>query len=367
MPDKHRIVRVEIHDLEVPLLAPFTTAASALTAVRNLAITIELSDGSSGWGETALLPPYTAEDYPTACAALRTQAEQLLGAEANAWRLRAAELQERVPALASVRAGIEMALLDALAHAWGVPLYQFFGGRSDCVTTDITIPICASDDAQRLAVQYRSAGFETLKVKIGRDVAADLARLLAIRAGHPCCRLILDGNAGYTVAETLALLRELRRAGIEPALLEQPVAREDWDGLRRLAAECGVPVAADESCRSPADALRIARQGLAQVLNIKLVKTGVVPALDIIAIARAAGLGLMIGGMVETRIAMGFSAHVAAGHGGFDWIDLDTPLLLADDPVSGGYRADGPVYRLAAAGAGHGGTLVTTTPLHVAC
>ncbi len=117
-------------------------------------------------------------------------------------------------------------------------------------------------------------------------------------------------------------------------------------------------IVADESCRTPADALRIARDGLAQVINIKLAKCGVVQALEIAAIARAANIGLMIGGMVETRIAMGFSAHFAAGLGGFDWIDLDTPLLLAEDPVTGGYTADGSRYRLDTGEFGHGASLV---------
>ena len=80
-------------------------------------------------------------------------------------------------------------------------------------------------------------------------------------------------------------------------------------------------------------------------------------ALEIIAIARGSGLGLMIGGMVETRLAMGFSAHLAAGTGAFRWVDLDTPLLLAEDPVRGGYDADGPRYRLGHVTAGHGGEL----------
>ncbi|HEY5734358.1 MAG TPA: dipeptide epimerase, partial [Gammaproteobacteria bacterium] len=80
-------------------------------------------------------------------------------------------------------------------------------------------------------------------------------------------------------------------------------------------------------------------------------------ALDIVAIARTNNVGLMIGGMVETRIAMGFSAHFAAGLGGFEWIDLDTPLLLADDPVIGGYKADGPTYKLDTGDFGHGGRL----------
>jgi len=141
------------------------------------------------------------------------------------------------------------------------------------------------------------------------------------------------------------------------ALLEQPVAREDWEGLGKLARGAGMPVAADESCRSPADAIRIGAHKLAQVINIKLAKCGVVQALEIAAIARASGLGLMIGGMVETRLAMGFSAHFAAGLGGFDWIDLDTPLLLAADPIAGGYRAQGARYRLDTGCAGHGGYL----------
>ena len=140
-------------------------------------------------------------------------------------------------------------------------------------------------------------------------------------------------------------------------MLEQPVAREDWDGLGRVRREGGVPVAADESCRGVEDARRIVAEHLATVLNIKLAKCGVAEALEIASLARETGLGLMIGGMVETRIAMGFGACFAAGLGGFDWIDLDTPLLLADDPVRGGYIADGVMYHLAGIDAGHGGSL----------
>lgn len=169
--------------------------------------------------------------------------------------------------------------------------------------------------------------------------------------------MILDANTGYSVNETLDFLAELRKVSIVPDLLEQPLAREDWDGMGQLTREAGVPIAADESCRSLRDAERIISEGLAQVINIKLAKCGVAEALDIAAVARANNIGLMIGGMVETRIAMGFSAHFAAGLGGFEWIDLDTPLLLADDPVIGGYTAEGPTYKLDTGDFGHGGRL----------
>lgn len=352
-----RIEHIAITPLDVPLKAAFTIASSRLEHVHNVAIQVGLGDGSTGWGETPTLPPVTAETQATALAALAVEAERLVGREAGTWRAIAAELGERLPGLPAVRAGLEMAILDACAQSGRIPLFQFFGGAGQVLHTDITIPICPPAEAEILAVRYRGEGFTTLKIKIGLDADDDIARLVAIRRAHPDCRLILDANAAYTAAETLALLARLRRLGIEPALLEQPVAREDWEGLGQLAREAGVPVAADESCRSPQDALRIVREGLAQVINIKLVKCGVVQALDIAAIARAGGVGLMMGGMVETRIAMGFGAHFAAGLGGFDWIDLDTPLLLADDPVVGGAKVENARYVLDANQAGHGGGL----------
>ncbi len=352
-----RIAHVAARPLDVPLIDPFVIATTRLDRVRNVAVRIELSDGSVGWGEAATLPPVTAEDQPAALAAVAAQAQWLVGRDAGDWRRIAGDLAGRMPGTPSARAGIEMALVDALARSRGEPLYRFFGGATDRVTTDITIPIGEPAEAERLAARYRAEGFATIKTKVGLDVDADIERLAAIRRAHPDCALVLDANEGYTAEQALDVVRRLRDAGMEPALLEQPVPREDWEGLGRVAREAGVPVAADESCRDSADARRIAREGLAQVLNIKLVKSGVADALEIVEVARASGLGLMIGGMVETRIAMGFSAHLAAGLGGFDWIDLDTPLLLAEDPVRGGYRVEGATYHLDGVQAGHGGEL----------
>jgi L-alanine-DL-glutamate epimerase-like enolase superfamily enzyme len=357
---RQQIESIEAFPLNVPLLAPFTIATARLDHVNNVVVRVRLHSGAEGWGEIPSLHPVTTEDQPTALTAVREIAPQLTGHNAAAWSPLAANLATALPTLAATRAGIEMAILDALTTDWGIPLYQFFGGASDHLTTDITIPICPPDEARTLAATYSKQGFNVIKTKVGLDLHDDVSRLAAIRDAHPTCALVLDSNEGYTADEALAFLAALRSQGIEPALFEQPVAREDWDGLGRVTREGSVPVAADESCRSPQDALLIAQGNLATVLNIKLVKCGVVGALEIAAIARAAGLGLMIGGMVETRIAMGFAAHFAAGLGGFDWIDLDTPLLLAENPVSGGYTADGPHYSLATTSAGHGGTINLT-------
>ena len=351
------ITRIEARPLDVALKAPFTISGTRLDTVSNVAVRLELAGGVSGWGEIPILPTVTPEDQATALAATRRAGAEWTGKEALRWRPLLAALSAALAGAPTVRAGLEMALFDALSRSQSVPLFEYFGGASASLETDITIPICDPAAARALATEYRARGFTTLKTKVGGDTDSDIERVRAIRAGHPQSRLILDANEGYDARRALALLGTLRRLGLEPALLEQPVPREDWDGQARLAREAGVPVAADESCRSAEDAARIARDGLAQVINVKLAKCGVAQALEIIAIARASGLGLMIGGMVETRLAMGFSVHLAAGTGAFQWIDLDTPLLLADDPVRGGYTVNGPRYELGHVTAGHGGEL----------
>jgi L-alanine-DL-glutamate epimerase-like enolase superfamily enzyme len=178
-------------------------------------------------------------------------------------------------------------------------------------------------------------GIRTIKIKIGKDVSEDFDRVCAIASLRRGLRLILDANQGYDAAKSLRLLERLRRRGIRPALFEQPAASEDWAGLSDVHRHGGVLVAADESVSTREQAWRMARERSAQVVNIKLMKSGLLEAWEIALICRASGLGLMIGGMVETSLAMTGAAHLAAGVGGFDFIDLDTPLWLKSEPMRG--------------------------------
>jgi L-alanine-DL-glutamate epimerase-like enolase superfamily enzyme len=125
------------------------------------------------------------------------------------------------------------------------------------------------------------------------------------------------------------------------ALLEQPVVRDDLDSMAAIRRDTGIPVAADESVRSLADAREVVARGAADYINIKIMKTGVAEAIEIASFTKASGLKLMIGGMLETRISMGCSFSLILGLGGFEVLDLDTPLLLVSDPVTGGYRYEG--------------------------
>lgn len=357
-----KVRKAENRELNVPLLSPFTIASSRLDSVGNVAIRIELGGGCVGWGEAPILPSVTAEDQLTAMAKAREACELLRELP----EMKLGHILEEIGGIlpghrfASVRAGVEMAMIDAAAKSVGVPLWKLFGGASNSITTDITIPIVSPAEASYLAAKYREEGFKTLKLKVGKNLKADIEVLQAIREVHPTCSFILDANEGYKTEEAVEVLQKLHEMKVTPVLFEQPVHRDNWEGLRHVTRVAkdrfGVSVAADESCRDLTDLKRIIKDDVVDVVNIKLAKSGVLEALEVIELARSSGIELMIGGMVETRLAMGFSGHLAAGIGCFRFIDLDTPLLLAGDPVQGGYKALGAVYEFTDEG-GHGGYL----------
>ncbi|XP_078175267.1 cytochrome P450, family 77, subfamily A, polypeptide 5 [Carex rostrata] len=356
------VTRAEGRPLDVPLLSPFTIASSRLEKVTNVAIRVELRNGNVGWGEAPVLPSVTAEDQKTALEAAADACDLLVKSGPMNLGAVLAEVDRLLPGhdFASVRAGVEMALIDAAANSIRIPLWRLFGGKSNSVTTDITIPIVSPNEAAELATKYYKQGFSTLKLKVGKDLNSDLAVLKSIRSVHPNCLFILDANEGYSADQAIEVLDKLHEMGVTPVLFEQPVHRDDWDGLRHVTKvskeKYNVLVAADESCRSLLDATKIIKGGLAHVINIKLAKLGVIGALDVIDVARRNEFALMIGGMVETRLAMGFAGHLASGMGCFSFVDLDTPLLLSEDPVYGGYEACGPVYKFTNS-RGHGSFL----------
>lgn len=339
---------------------PFGISGGAHAAANNVLFQVTLADGTIGLGEGAPLPPYNGETQAHALAALATAPGLLVGRDVTEWRdLAAAFRQNGGNHSGSAQAALEMALLDALTRQSGVPLGRLFGAAGTELETDMTVTTGSADDARVAARDIRGRGIRWIKVKVGGRSGPrhDLDRISAIREVAPDSPLILDGNAGVSHADAAALVRGLKERGIEPALLEQWLAKDDLPGMRNLARESGWLVAADESVCTAADVGRIADASAAQVVNIKLMKAGIVEALAVVAAARARGLRLMIGGNVESILAMTTAACFAAGQGGFEFADLDTPLFLATNPFTGGYALDGGRISIAHIQAGHGVTL----------
>jgi L-alanine-DL-glutamate epimerase-like enolase superfamily enzyme len=224
-----------------------------------------------------------------------------------------------------------------------MPMWRLWGGADVRPRdTDITIPIATLEDTVALARGWYEKGFRLYKMKVGKDVELDIRRVVAVHEALPGVSFIGDGNQGFTRADCLRFVEGVRRSGGTFLLLEQPVVREDLDSLAAIRRDTGLPVAADESVRSLGDARQVVARNAADYINIKIMKTGVLEAVEIASFTLQSGLKLMIGGMVEARIAMGCSFSLVLGMKGFEVLDLDTPLLLAADPIRGGYRYEGP-------------------------
>jgi L-alanine-DL-glutamate epimerase-like enolase superfamily enzyme len=341
------IAKLRIDALNAPMREPFEIATGTQTEVRNLLVTLRLSDGTTGFGECAPAPHLSSETQDATLGALSSARKQLEGMNASALDPLFRTIDKTCGNDSRAKAALEMALFDAWAQRLGLPLYVYFGGAEDRLMTDVTVPILAPEEAAAAARKILGRGISTIKIKIGKNLDEDEARIRAVVKSAPKSRIILDANQGYRPGEALNILRRMRDVGIRPALFEQPVAKADLDGLAEVQRMGGVPVAADESASSLKDIWRIAKKKAASVINIKFMKFGVREAWDAARAARAAGLGLMMGGMVESRLAMGCAAHFAAGIGGFDFIDLDTPLWFAKDPIRGPLRiGPGGVYDL---------------------
>ncbi|HEY8090688.1 MAG TPA: enolase C-terminal domain-like protein, partial [Polyangiaceae bacterium] len=287
-------------------------------------------------GEAACLPPVTRED----------QADVLHELAARSL-VRGGDL-DGLGAVA--RAGAETAVCDAMARIAGAPLRALLsasGASTDTLETDVTIAIGEPARMAALAREWTARGFSALKVKVGKDLDADVRALEAIGHAAPGARLRVDANGGQSADEALALAAACERLGLVVECWEQPCAAADLDGMARVAEALDAPVIADESVKTMDDLRLLARRRYADGVNLKLAKSGgLLACLAIGQAARAASLRVMVGGMVETRLGMTAAAHLACALGGADFVDLDTAWLLADDPYVGGYVARGPRYTL---------------------
>jgi L-Ala-D/L-Glu epimerase len=348
-----RITHLDWQRLDVPLNEPFGIATGAQKVAENLVLELGTDDGVVGLGEAAPFPAVNGETRADAERSLEHARKSLLGLEVETWRETAARAKALLEAPSALCA-FETALLDAFTKRAETSLFEFFGGAEAVLMTDITLTTGDAEQAAFQAARASARGFATLKIKVGgASIEHDTRRIFAAAEAAPETSFVLDANASLTGDGALELLRSLGELRERVALFEQPTAAGDLAGLR-LVRSAGVRVAADESVRDANDVQRLAEAQAVDVVNLKIMKAGLVAAFDAAAAARSAGLGLMIGGMVETRLSMSTSACLAGGLGGFSFVDLDTPLFLAWDPFEGGFEMRGPELDLSGIRLGHG-------------
>ena len=321
-----KILEVQAQPARYPMKSPFTTARRSTSVADNVLVTVRLENCVEGFGEASPAEYVTGETAQGVLAAVSGVGASLIGQDIHAWRRWSKSLEDAGP---TCRSALEMALLDALTRSLGISLQAWFGGAQTSVVSDLTLTIGPAEEVAATAAEAYAAGFRALKIKVGgpsRD--EDLERVMAIAAAAPGVRLRLDANQAFTPDSALAFLSDCTRRQLPIELIEQPVPAGDFEALAAVTAWSPVPVIADEAIVTPSDALRLATTGAAHGINIKVAKAGLLGALQIMAIARAANLKLMLGCMMESLLGIGASLHLACGTGTFDYLDLDSHSLI---------------------------------------
>jgi L-alanine-DL-glutamate epimerase-like enolase superfamily enzyme len=340
------VVKTSVKFFKAPLYQPFRIATGQHDHLENILFNIELRDGTKGHGEAAVAPHITGETIEQTLKNLTSIALWLKGKSVEDYLNISTHLHERLASNQSAVAAVEMAIFDALTRYLRIPLWRLWTSKPKRLRTDITIVIADLEETKAKTRAFKAQGFRSFKIKIGRDMDMDFKRVAAVFSIAPRAQIILDANQGYSSKETLQFLKSLKKAGIVPDLIEQPVPKADWEGLKQVTRESEVCVCADESASSLSDAIRIIKERAAGAINVKLMKTGLVHALEISRLAHAAGIKLMIGGMMESNLSMTASAHIAAGLGCFDFIDLDTPFFIKGEVSRNPYLSSQGIYDL---------------------
>ena len=308
--------------LDLPLRDPFGISRRTTTVARNVLVRVAW-EGIEGLGECAP-NAYYGESQESVLAWLPRLAEALPD-DPGAIRRATVALEHAAHGNPAARAGLELALWDLLGKRHGAPIWRLWGLEGAAPLSSFTIGI---DMPERMADKAAAArDFPLLKVKVGTPNDAD--NLAAVREARPDARIRVDANGAWSAKEALTALGALERFGLE--LVEQPVAATDPEGLAQVTRGTSLPVYADEGCVTAADVPRVA--GRCDGVVVKLQKCGgLLPALAQIHAARAHGLKVMLGCMVESGLGISAAAQLAPL---CDTLDLDGNLLLAADPFDG--------------------------------
>jgi L-Ala-D/L-Glu epimerase len=333
-------LRMDVEVLTLRTKHPFVIARGGQSDHRTVWVRLTDSEGNEGWGEAAP-SKYYGETAESVVAALQLYGTMLPD---DPFHLEEAERrwENKLRGNAAARAALSSALHDLVGKRLDIPVFRMWG-LDPCMAPKSTFTI-GLDAPDRIRAKVLEADqYPILKVKLGTDHDVDILR--AIREATDK-EIRVDANCGWTVKRTLRMLPVLDEFGV--TVLEQPLVPHDLDGLAAVTAQADIPVIADESCLTSVDIPPLV--GKVDGINIKLAKCGGLrEALRMIAVARAHGLMVMVGCMIESSLGITAAAHFTPL---VDIVDLDGAALLADDPFVGATIDGGQVTLPAGAGLG---------------
>ncbi len=336
-----KITKIEAWPVTMRLSQPYAVAYDSFDSAENIFVRIETNGPVVGYGCAAPDPHVTDEQPEQVLRSLKDVAgPAITGSDPLRHAMLMERLHKELSSKRSALAAIDMALFDILGKVAGLPVWKLLGGYRRRIRTSVTIGILPEKETISAARDWIARGFRCLKLKGGLAIDEDISRVLKVReAVGKEIELRFDANQGYSVEQSLRFVEATRKAGLE--LLEQPTPKDEIDLLGRVSRRVPLPVMADESLITLRDAFRLARRDLADMVNVKLMKAGgIAEAIQINAVARAAGLEVMVGCMDEAALGIAAGLQFALARPNVLYADLDGHIDLLDDPSAGSVRLE---------------------------
>ncbi|HWM29421.1 MAG TPA: dipeptide epimerase [Woeseiaceae bacterium] len=335
-----KITDIKFGTLRVPLKTPFKTALRTVDKIEDIVVMINTDSGHVGYGEAPATAVITGDTHGSIVEAIRHYIwPRVVGQDVANLNQITHSIQSAMEKNSSAKAAVEIAIYDLWGQLYEAPLYRLLGGGDPLITTDITISVDYIDKMVADSIAAVDRGFESLKIKVGKDIGVDIERVKAVYAAVEGRALLrLDANQGWSAKQAVYALQTLEDAGVRLELVEQPVKAQDLNGMKYVTERVHTPIMADESVFGPTEVIELIRMRAADIINIKLMKTGGISnAIRIADIAAMYEVECMIGCMLETSISVAAAVHVAvAKSNAITKIDLDGPSLCAFNPIDGG-------------------------------
>ena len=309
-----KIVDAEAIPICIPLKKPFTIAVGTLTHTNHVLVRMTDDEGRVGWGETTTFLAVYGYDQKALYNALTDHLiPAVKGLDPHDLAVLHKRMDQVMPKNLMAKTGIDLAAHDLIAQAADQPIHSLIGGkRVQRVPLICGVDIIPSDQASETAKEMVNRGYNTVKIKIGKDPLQDIERVKAVRkAVGEEVKLRVDGNCGYNRDTAMRVFSRMEEYVLE--WIEQPLPGWDLDGMAMLARRLDTPIAVDESMYTPYDAQHCIALGSADIVNIKLVKCGgIYRSQKIAALCDAAGVPCFLGGCIETTPGTAAAAHFYA-------------------------------------------------------
>ncbi len=336
-----QITSIQLFRYSIPMV-PFTIATGTMDYAQHMLVIIHTSEGITGYGECSAFPMIVGETQATCYEMGKAFASILKHKDPLAIEARMQELDSFTARNYTAKSAFDIALHDIAAKAANKPLYAYLGGTVKKIESDLTIGIDSPTNMAAQAVEFVQQNVSTIKVKLGKDPATDIERIKAIRTaiGNKT-NIRIDANQGWSYEDSIIALTQLGKYNIE--FCEQPMRTYNDELLPKLCIESPIPLMADESVYTHHDAERIIRNKACASINIKFAKSGgIAEAIKINEVAEKNNIPCMMGGMLESRLALTAKVHFAMAKSNIIYYDLDTCLLGHKiDPVLGGAKYSG--------------------------